>query len=1055
MSELDQLKQKLQDAISLVSDTRYAEALTLIEPLMCRFEEMEEWDLYVNALDKKGECLWRRGSTSEAYSNTLYTFEVVKEKFGEEHSAMAGCYNMLANCHMNWGYMDEAIAYRLKSLDIRIKTKGENNVALPNILNNLAACYKEKGDYYTAIDYHKKALESAQRIRGKKHSDVAMCYYGMGNCYDILADRDLAVIYFKKAISIIEELHGKEAFFLVPFYTGLGTCYTEKKQIGIGILYYKHALLICERNGSNTYNMALLNHNLADSYADLNEFDKAIACHEIAYAKWIEHYNCDHETIAFSRVDLGQCYSKKGEFDKAIAYMQEGLSMIIGIYGQQGYQAGQIRHKLAEVYWKQGNLSSALTYCQQSIQSLMPDTTFIDSDPCLTPPDKLQLNHADYLLEVLCLKSKILLSYHQQEQDPSLKKNYLIGVVTHQKYADELVNAMRQSYKTEGSRIVLAEKAKHILYEDVLASAWAANDMFPQTEPTAAYNLPVLFAAFQCPHVRRNPINWAFYGSEKTKNILLLSDFKESEARINAKLPAELLKEEYRLRTELAYLDRVINHDHVGELSAEDDAPVQQAQMQKAAQEKYFTYKQQYDQLMDSLEKDYPEYHHMKYDLRITDIAQIQAALDPQSAMIVHCVCSTHIYSFSISATTCHWHQTPKPDNWDTLVQRYLEQIKDSTAKRTYLKNAHALYSLLLEDNLKNLPQTVQKLIVIPDEELSQLPFDTFLTQKTDFRTPYDQLPYLLRKYALSYHYSATLWLYRKNNSGNKKSQNYAEITPSPATITTSSSSSSSSTTATSPHKADFLGIAPVYAPPKKAAPAPDTTAADSSEATLQSAQAPKRQQLRFNRSNTRSIQLGGKKVKALLESENEIIGIANAFEQNGRETCTLLHEKATLRQVKQQIQHYRYVVIAAHADYNDQSPQSTGILLSPEKGNGFHQDEHILFMGDAYALDLNADLVVLSCCDTGVGQKCKGEGVRALNRGFLFAGADNVVYTLFKIYDSYGSLLTRQFFDNILNGMYYTVALQQAKLAFVAQTQLPPVAWAGYVLSGEDGQLK
>src|SRR4029453_10841993 len=85
-------------------------------------------------------------------------------------------------------------------------------------------------------------------------------------------------------------------------------------------------------------------------------------------------------------------------------------------------------------------------------------------------------------------------------------------------------------------------------------------------------------------------------------------------------------------------------------------------------------------------------------------------------------------------------------------------------------------------------------------------------------------------------------------------------------------------------------------------------------------------------------------------------------------------------------LSNYRYIHFATHGLLNGEHPELSGILLSmvDEKGrpqNGF------LRLTDIYALNLNADLVVLSACQTALGKNIKGEGLVGLTRGFMYAG--------------------------------------------------------------------
>ena len=111
---------------------------------------------------------------------------------------------------------------------------------------------------------------------------------------------------------------------------------------------------------------------------------------------------------------------------------------------------------------------------------------------------------------------------------------------------------------------------------------------------------------------------------------------------------------------------------------------------------------------------------------------------------------------------------------------------------------------------------------------------------------------------------------------------------------------------------------------------------------------------------------------------------------------------------------------------------------------------DSVLSMKETHYLDLQADLVVLSSCESGIGTLHKGEGMMAINRGFLAAGANNVISTLFKVYDKPSSLLTQYLFEAILDGNGYAQALRLAKLRLIEQPNIDPKSWSGFVLIGE-----
>ena len=109
---------------------------------------------------------------------------------------------------------------------------------------------------------------------------------------------------------------------------------------------------------------------------------------------------------------------------------------------------------------------------------------------------------------------------------------------------------------------------------------------------------------------------------------------------------------------------------------------------------------------------------------------------------------------------------------------------------------------------------------------------------------------------------------------------------------------------------------------------------------------------------------------------------------------------------------------------------------------NGEPITDCILSMEETYHLNLQADLVVLSSCESGIGQLAKGEGMMAVNRGFLYAGAKNVVSTLFKVYDEPSSRLTQYLFEGILEGVEANLALRSAKLRLLKEGKVDVMIW-------------
>jgi len=147
----------------------------------------------------------------------------------------------------------------------------------------------------------------------------------------------------------------------------------------------------------------------------------------------------------------------------------------------------------------------------------------------------------------------------------------------------------------------------------------------------------------------------------------------------------------------------------------------------------------------------------------------------------------------------------------------------------------------------------------------------------------------------------------------------------------------------------------------------------------------------------------------------------------------------------------YRHIHLATHGVMDLNHPELSGVLLSMVDENGKEQNGY-LGLNDIYTLKWPAELVVLSACETGIGKEVKGEGLIALTRGFMYAGAARVVASLWKVDDYATAVLMAEFYHEMLvNKTNAAAALRTAQLKLSRHpTWRNPHYWAGFVLQGE-----
>ena len=145
-------------------------------------------------------------------------------------------------------------------------------------------------------------------------------------------------------------------------------------------------------------------------------------------------------------------------------------------------------------------------------------------------------------------------------------------------------------------------------------------------------------------------------------------------------------------------------------------------------------------------------------------------------------------------------------------------------------------------------------------------------------------------------------------------------------------------------------------------------------------------------------------------------------------------------------------VHFATHGMLDTEHPELSGLVLAQFDADGRRRSDGFLRVHDVYGLDLDAELVVLSGCRTGLGRELRGEGFLGLTSSFLYAGAQRVMVSLWSVADQATAELMRHFYRGLLaEGMRPAEALRHAQLAMAADRRFrDPYYWAAFVLQGD-----
>jgi CHAT domain-containing protein len=147
----------------------------------------------------------------------------------------------------------------------------------------------------------------------------------------------------------------------------------------------------------------------------------------------------------------------------------------------------------------------------------------------------------------------------------------------------------------------------------------------------------------------------------------------------------------------------------------------------------------------------------------------------------------------------------------------------------------------------------------------------------------------------------------------------------------------------------------------------------------------------------------------------------------------------------------YRFVHFSTHGLLDSLHPELSGLVLSLVDKAGEAQ-EGFLRLHEIYNLRLGAELVVLSACQTGLGEEVRGEGLIGLTRGFMYAGAKRVVASLWQVDDAATAELMKRFYRGMMQEkLPPAAALRAAQIEMLKKKHWQsPYYWGAFVLQGE-----
>ncbi|MBL4648331.1 MAG: CHAT domain-containing protein, partial [Aureispira sp.] len=897
--------------------------------------------------------------------------------FHEEMDSMKKYYDLACNI-----YSQQQRYLQQTNLNIKVAYEYSYLIQLPLALEYLQKAEKLVGQklrprnyytpsiynlqtsiYYSLQKYEKAIQSSLATIQYDKKSGIASDYmiaYEYNNIATLLEnlkDYESALNYYQKALSLTLKTGTKEPNKIMYLLHNIGYLYKVKDNI----TQQKNASF----KGLN-FLLETDNMNLESQQDFIN------ICHSLAYCYLTEEKT--DSTLYYinqaAKVNNNIPYKKPGTYKlyslyflaqndtkQAKKYAFKALNTALKTYNTKSLEVALSYDLLAYISYSIKNYTAAIKYEQKALENL--SSNFSDEEGFSNPRFTKVLDK-NTLLVLLNNKMKYLnILYNQNHPNLSLDDLYQTA-----KLATETIDHLNKGIKNKKSQ-----------------RAWLTKKAIPSFEQAIQIALSIYKRTKNFQY-----LNEAFVLSERSKSMLMQGDFQNKEAAALGGVPDSLVFQEKALKKKIVEiektrLDAKLN-DNFDRMESMDSL--------------VFGYKHELIQLLHLFEFDYPKYYKLKYALKNTSIKDVQAILEPKTTLIEYFEGKKNLYVFSITKDGARVHTIKKSETYAADVANFRSTLVSlhATAKNPvnyynkFIETSFDFYNTFLK---KSLNASSKRLIIIPDGQLSYLPFEVFLNQEVlpeknqaISNINYANLPYLLRDYNINYNYSATLLIEQLNR---KKGVSNGNI----------------------------LAFAPDY-----------------KNKIAASWRNPDEQKLR-------------KKLVELPGASKELISLKSTF--NGSFWGDI---GATESSFKKEMADYSILHFALHGFADTKNSDFSGLIFSEDQSK---IEDNILYAYEIKQLDLNADFVVLSACETGVGLYQSGEGILSLGRDFMYAGVPSVLSTLWSLNDYSGSIIIKEFYANLNLGMDKDEAIRQAKLHYLDNHTGPPTHpsfWACFVQIGD-----
>lgn len=1019
------LGRKYLDSSSIMIDSaRYEEALSYgnsAKEIFIRF--LGEADTATaTAYYQIGKIYRKMDAYEEAIQHQEKAIEIYAAFLGEVKHLMARSYDELGVVYDSKGEYEKAIKFYQKAIDSGLAVLDEKSPLIAQIYSDMGVSYRSIGQHKKALELYQKCLDIRLEIFGEQHPDVANIYLNMGVLHWNQAQYEKALAYYEKALKIQLNIHGEEHISMAGIFHNIGLIYGEWGRYEEALEFHFKALDIKKAvYGENHLGLGIYYNSIGTCYNEMEDLEKALDYYQKALRIWQVTLGEQHLNTAVAYHNIGDTQSYLGNYDDALEYLEKALTILQAVLGEKHPQNAIPYYNIGRVYWNKKNYEKALiaTYKSFELRNALGK-----NHVSLARPYSLLANIYHSMS-----KHEKAIEYYEKAMDVSLPVfgtehpdialiQHNIGAVyldlgEHEKSLGFLQTALQTRLITfpEGHPLLTTsyehiskayEKAGNLKSALVYSHKGLQNMESMRQKYSSALtkqtHLSSHYAVFE--HAIDLQTKLA---SEKNEDVDLEKVFEYIE-----KAKSNILLEAFktsRAKSFASIPDNLLEQEYKLEMELAFYEKKHFEEQQKGEtkndsllsiyQQELFELRQTYDVLIAQFEKKYPTYYRLKYDSRVVSVEEVQAnLLQPNQALIEYFVGDSNIFVFLIKANTYKLHTIKKDFPLDTWAKQMRRGIYQYHLKSSASPIDYATHN----DTFAIAAHRLYDKLIAPIK--AELPHRLIIIPDGILGyLPFEAL--LTRKPEQRQHFKSHAYLLHEHEISYSYSATLLEEMKSARTKKASKS---------------LLAFAPSF------------------EGNTEKFAATSRE-----RSGLRTLLYNVPEAKSI-----HAIYRGDIF----------LGQRATKSAFITHSSEYRILHLATHGKANDKSGDYSFLAFSQRSDT---TEDYKLYVRELYNMHLKADLVVLSACETGVGELQRGEGIISLARGFSYAKAKSIITSLWSVNDASTKELMENFYQYLKDGKTKDAALRQAKIDYVERhtnDEAHPFFWAGFVAIGDMDSL-